>query len=117
MANFEAINTFWDSVIQSKSVLDIKYEDLVKNQIDTQKKIYNFLQIESAFDEDKRGAFFSKTASTHQVQKKVYNTSVNKSEFEEKKSVFFNALKSQRAYWEGKGIGLNSSFFGYNIDS
>ena len=38
MANFEAINTFWDSVIQSKSVLDIKYEDLVKNQIDTQKR-------------------------------------------------------------------------------
>ena len=117
MANFEAINTFWDSVIQSKSVLDIKYEDLVKNQIDIQKKIYDFLKIESAFDEDKRGAFFAKTASTHQVQKKVYDTSVNKSEFEEKKPVFFNAFKSQRAYWEGKGIKLKSSFFGYNIDS
>ena len=46
MANFEAINIFWNNQIRTKiNILDIKYEDLVKKKDKLyQKKIYNFLK-------------------------------------------------------------------------
>ena len=45
MANFEAINIYWNKVIKIKSnILDIKYEELVDDPGYYQKKIYDFLE-------------------------------------------------------------------------
>ena len=55
MSNFEAVNLYWNDVIQEKNnLLDIKYEDLINNTDFYQKKIYDFLNIKSDYDEKKR---------------------------------------------------------------
>ena len=43
LANFEAINIFWNSSIENnQNVMDVKYEDLVKNTDKNQKNIFFF---------------------------------------------------------------------------
>ena len=118
MANFEAINLFWDEILDKKNaLLDIKYEDLVEDPENYQKKIYSFLEIKSDFDETKRKSFFSQTASIRQIGSNVHNKSIKKQEFLSHKSEFFDSINMQRKYWEKRGIiRRNNEFFGYNID-
>ena len=105
MANFEAINLFWDTQISDKSrLMTIYYEELVKNKEYYQKKIYDFLDIASAYDEQERANFFAKTASIQQVQADIHAKSVKKSDFEGKKTEFFDAFFQQRQYWIKKGL-------------
>ena len=118
MANFEAINNFWSEVLKDKSnLMDIKYENLVDDPSSYQKKIYSFLGIESAFDEDKRRSFFSQTASIRQIGSPVHSKSVQKQEFLENKQEFYEALQMQRTYWQKKGCNISNSvdFFGYKL--
>ena len=118
MANFEAINTYWDSVIKKKiNILDIFYEDLVKDPDANQKKIYSFLALDSSeFDEQKRRKFFSQTASIRQIGGQIHNKSIEKQEFLDFKNEFFDSFFMQRKYWEKKGINhKNSTFFRYEI--
>jgi tetratricopeptide (TPR) repeat protein len=117
MANYEAISLYWDTKLDEKRILTIKYEDLVENQNANQAKIYEFLNIKSKYDSVKRSNFFAKTASTHQVQKDIYNTSINKNEvFTQHKSSFIDSFLNQREYWKSRGISSkDDSFFGYKI--
>ena len=117
MSNFEAINIFWNSQIKSNgNILDIKYEDLVKDTDHHQKKIYEFLGIDSDFDEEKRKAFFSPTASMRQIGTDVHSQSIEKKDFLDHKSEFYDALIMQRKYWEKRGFEYKSDdFFGYKL--
>ena len=117
MSNFEAINIFWnDQIGSSDSILDIRYEDLVKNTDQHQKRLYQFLNIKSDFDEEKRKSFFSQTASIRQIGGNVHSKSIKKNEFLDHKNEFYDALKMQRKYWEKRGFEYKSdSFFGYKL--
>ena len=118
MANFEAINLFWNSNIPNKDncILDIHYEEVVKDESMAQKKIYEFLGIKSPYKREKRDKFFSATASMRQVQGGIHQKSIKKQEFESKKDEFYQSFDMQRKYWKMKGIvPKNSSFFGYEI--
>jgi len=118
MSNFEAVNLYWNKNIQAeKNILDIRYEDLINDTDFYQQKIYDFLEIKSEFDEEKRRSFFAQTASIRQIGSPVHKKSIEKKDFLDKKSEFYEALKMQRKYWEKNGISFKSSdFFGYNID-
>ena len=117
MSNFEAINIFWNDQIKSnENILDIKYEELVKNTDHHQKEIYRFLGIESDFNEEKRKSFFSQTASIRQIGTDVHSKSIEKKEFLEHKNEFYDALIMQRKYWEKRGFEYKSdTFFGYKL--
>jgi tetratricopeptide (TPR) repeat protein len=117
MANYEAINIFWDEQLsQSKNILDVRYEDLANKTIDHQ-YIYEFLEINSNYDEQKRERFFSQTASIRQIGNQIHSQSIEKKEFLDKKTEFIDSLKMQRDYWYKKGIkSKDNSFFGYTID-
>ena len=117
MANFEAINLFWDEVLENKNaLLDIRYEELVENPDVHQKKIYKFLNINSDFDENKRKSFFSQTASIRQIGSDIHKKSLKKEEFLSHKDEFFDAILMQRKYWEKRGIiSKNKDFFGYKL--
>ena len=81
-----------------------------------QKEIYQFLDIRSDFDEGKRKAFFSQTASIRQIGGEVHTKSIEKKEFLENKNEFYDALVMQRKYWEKRDIVYDSQdFFGYKI--
>ena len=81
MANYEAISLYWDTKLDEKRILTVRYEDLVENHEKNQSKIYKFLNIKSEYSSVKRGNFLCQTASTHQVQKDIYKTSINKKRF------------------------------------
>ncbi len=117
LANFEAINLFWNNHIQNKSnILDIKYEDLVSEYTFHQKKIYKFLEVNSNYDEKRRSDFFSQTASTRQVKEGVHRRSIEKKDFLQHKSEFMDALLMQREYWGKKNIlPIDNKFFGYSL--
>ena len=118
LANFEAINLFWNEQIEEKgNILDIKYEDLVSNYSFNQEKIYKFLGVKMEYDEKKRSDFFSSTASTRQVREVVHQRSIEKKEFSRHKAEFLDALLMQREYWSKKGITLKKNdFFGYSLE-
>ncbi len=117
LANFEAINLFWDEHMEEKkNVLDVKYEELVSNYLYYQEKIYKFLGIKAKYDENKRDEFFSQTASTRQVKEGVHKRSIDKKEFSHHKAEFLDAVLMQREYWAKKDIKLkNNDFFGYSL--
>ena len=116
MSNHEAMNTYWDSVLDGEeNLITIKYEELVSDQKNNQEKLYDFLQIKSSYSEEKREGFFSKTASTQQVKEKIHTKSVKKLEFEDKKNEFWGAIHQQRKYWIKQGLPIieNGPLFGY----
>ncbi len=118
MANFEAINLYWNEAIIDKDrfILDVKYEDLVRNSDTTQVKIYDFLGIKANYDNEKRDSFFSTTASIRQVKGGIHKESIEKQEFIDKKDEFYQSFDMQRKYWKMNGlVPENSSFFGYEI--
>ena len=117
LANFEAINLFWDENMEEKeNIFDVKYEELVSNYIYYQEKIYKFLGLKAVYDENKRNDFFSPTASTRQVKEGVHKRSVDKKEFSHHKSEFLDAIQMQREYWAKKDIkSKKNDFFGYSL--
>ena len=120
MANFEAINLYWNKNIpehEKENLLDIHYEKLVENPEHYQKKIYEFLGLNvDDFREETRRKFFSQTASMRQIGGKIHQNSLKKEEFLDKKEEFFEAIEMQRGYWRKKGYGdEKSTFFGYEL--
>jgi tetratricopeptide (TPR) repeat protein len=117
LANFEAINIFWNKNINDKSnILDIKYEELVSDKKKNQEKIYSFCNISSEYDEEKRSQFFSPTASIRQIKQGIHKKSIDKKEFLHHKDEFLDALLMQRQYWFSKDIiPKNDDFFGYKL--
>jgi len=119
MANYEAINYFWDQNIKNKqNILDIYYEDLVKDPQRYQKKIYQFLELEEGeYNENNRKKFFSQTASIRQIGSEINVRSIEKKEFMDKKEDFYDALNMQRKFWQKKGFCPdNTKFFGYDLN-
>ena len=118
LANFEAINLFWDKHISiKKNILDLKYEDLVSDYSSNQNIIYEFLEVDMKYDDKKRKEFFSPTASIRQVKKDVHQRSVEKKEFHHHKAEFVDAILMQREYWAKKNISSKKDkFFGYTLD-
>ena len=117
LANFEAINIFWNKSINDKSnILDIRYEDLVSDKKKNQEKIYSFCNISSEYNEEKRSQFFSPTASIRQIKQGIHKKSIDKKEFLHHKNEFLDALLMQRQYWSSKDIiPKNDDFFGYKL--
>ncbi len=116
MANFEAINLFWNENIQDRNnILDLKYEDIVENFDAEQSKIYDFLGLKTDYDDSKRSNFFSSTASIRQVNKGVHKESIDKKEFFGKKSEFIDAYYMQQQFWNSKNIKTGDDFFGYKL--
>ena len=116
LANFEAIIVFWMKNIQNKShFMTIKYEEVVFDQKQSQKKLYDFLDIQIGdFDENRRKDFFSPTASIRQVTSNIHQNSLKKGEFMEYKKEFYDSLEMQKKFWISKGIlTKNDDFFGY----
>lgn len=116
LANFEAIIVFWMKNIQNKShFMTIKYEEVVSDQKKSQKKLYDFLDIQIGdFDENRRKDFFSPTASIRQVTSNIHQNSLKKSEFMGYKKEFYDSLEMQKKFWISKGIlTKNDDFFGY----
>ena len=70
---------FWNNLIPN-FILNIKYEDLIKNTDNEVKKLLNFCELpwESNCLEFYKNKRPIKTASDTQVRNKIYNTSVNK---------------------------------------
>lgn len=121
LANFEAINLFWDEFLQEKqiqkSVINVFYEDLVSKKEENQQMIYKFLDLGSSYDEAKRDNFFSTTASMRQVKGGVHKNSIGKDEFIDKKEEFYDSLQMQRKFWKNYGLDLNDQeFLGYKLD-
>ena len=118
LANFEAINIFWDKNIKNNEfILDIKYENLVSDNSTHQKKIYDYLGINAKYSEKARNDFFSPTASIRQVRDGIHQKSIEKNEFSHHKSEFFDALLMQREYWVNREIvPKDNDFFGYSLD-
>ena len=100
-----------------ENVLDIHYEKLVENPERYQKKIYEFLGLNTDdFKEENRRKFFSQTASMRQVGGKIHQNSLKKDDFLDKKAEFFEAIEMQRGYWRKKGYADERSiFFGYEL--
>ena len=118
MANFEAVNLYWNKSIENKDdrILDLFYEEIVQDDTTAQKKIYKFLEIHASYSKDERDKFFSPTASIRQVQGGIHQKSVKKEEFVDQKEEFYQAFEMQRKYWKIKGlVPEGSSFFGYKI--
>ena len=117
LSNFEAINIFWNKIIDDKSnILDIKYENLVSDKNKNQETIYKFLNITSKYDEERRSEFFSPTASIRQIRQEIHKKSIDKMEFLHHKDEFLDALLMQRQYWATKDIiPENDDFFGYKL--
>lgn len=110
MSNHEAMNSFWDMNLEKEeNLITIKYEEVVNDQKNQQGKLYDFLKINSAYSEEKRESFFSKTASTQQVKEKIHTKSLKKMEFEDKKDEFWSAFYQQRKYWVRQGLPINDS--------
>ena len=118
LANFEAINLFWDKHISiKKNILDLKYEDLVSDYSSNQNIIYEFLEVDMKYDDKKRKEFFSPTASIRQVKEGIHQRSVEKKEFHHHKAEFVDAILMQREYWAKKNISSKKDkFFGYTLD-
>ena len=106
LSNFEAINFYWSKKLSDHhGLLDINYEDLVKNKEDNINRIYSFLDISiENYSDAKRADFFSPTASIRQVNKEIHQKSMKKEEFLDKKQEFIDAFQMQRQFWIKKGI-------------
>lgn len=119
LANFEAINTFWNDKIKiKKNILDIKYEEFVQKPKHYTDIIYDFLGLDTQeYNPQSREKFFSNTASMSQVKGKIHQNSIKKDVFKSKQSEFYDAFFAQRQYWQQKGIlELKNDFFGYKIE-
>ena len=117
MANFEASLLYWKKMsVLDKNVMIMKYEELVKNFDEYQKKLYDFCELNSKYEPEKRESFFAKTASINQVQNKVHTESVKKNNFSDLKTEFQDAFYSQREFWKAKNIfEIPADFFGYSV--
>ena len=99
IANYEHLMNYWREKIPEKSILSLKYEDLVKNESFEAKKIMSFLSIEGPYDKNSRKSFFSRTASKIQIKSDVHQKSLKKMDFINFRSDFFQNLENQRKYW------------------
>ena len=81
--------------------LFVDYEEIVNDPHKYAKELYNFIGIEGTYDEEKRKAFSSRTASKTQVKKDIYTSSVSRSkEYDVFLGVFQQSFDNQNKYWD-----------------
>ena len=102
MANTDALKKFWLSQkFNNNNYMVINYEELVSDPDRNSKKLFNFIGVDSKYDEEKRQKFFSRTASKAQVQKKIYSSSVSRSEkYGPLMTKFEESYDNQKKYWD-----------------
>ncbi|MDA9655947.1 sulfotransferase [Alphaproteobacteria bacterium] len=101
LSNVEALKKVWISQNDSKNFLLVDYEEIVNDPHKYAKELYNFIGIEGTYDEEKRKAFSSRTASKTQVKKDIYTSSVSRSkEYDVFLGVFQQSFDNQNKYWD-----------------
>lgn len=100
IANYEHLMAFWHQNVDSKKILEIQYEDLVKNEYDYAKSLFEFLGINKPYDSSKRTSFFSRTASKLQIKGEIHVKSLKKTDFSDYKDAFLRDYEAQKRYWE-----------------
>ena len=102
LANYEYLIQFWKNTDDTKSILDVEYEKLVQNEMETAKEIWDHCTLEGNYNPEKRKSHFAYTASMQQVTKDIYSSSLQKKDFSRFKDGFMEDLKTQREYWKKK---------------
>ena len=103
-ANYQALMRFWKKKYGEDIFIDIEYEKLVSDTLNTTKKLWNYCNLEGEFSSEKRKSHYANTASQQQVSKDIYQTSLKKQEFQSLKEKFFDDLEQQSQFWIKKGI-------------
>jgi len=103
IANYEFLMSFWNKhdVLKDK-ILNVKYEDLVKDQTKSTNDIWGYFEFEGKYNPNTRKDHFAYTASMQQVSKEIYETSIEKRDFSVFRDSFFEDLENQRKYWKNK---------------
>lgn len=103
-ANYRALMRFWKKNFGENIFIDIEYEKLVSDTVNTTKNLWDYCNLEGEFSNEKRKRHYANTASQQQVSKDIYQTSLKKQEFESYKVKFFDDLDQQDQFWNKKGI-------------
>ena len=103
-ANYKALMRFWKKKYGNDIFIDIEYEQLVSNTMNTTKKLWYYCGLEGDFSLEKRKSHYANTASQQQVSQDIYMTSLKKQEFQNFRDKFFEDLEQQDQFWKKKGI-------------
>lgn len=103
ISNHEHIMSFWNKSDFKSNILNIKYENLVKEEKEEAKKIFNFCNLTTDYNPEIRANFFSNTASKNQVNQPIHARSINKKDifFKDKEEFMLN-YENQSKYWASK---------------
>ncbi|MDB3863562.1 sulfotransferase, partial [Alphaproteobacteria bacterium] len=100
IANYQHMTGFWNEELDDNRVMNLQYEDVVKNPKDSAKILYNFIGIKGEVNMKERSKFFSRTASKTQIQSNIHTKSLGKDDFADFKSQFYDDLENQKNYWK-----------------
>ena len=103
-ANYKALMRFWKKNFGENIFIDIEYEKLVSDTVNTTKILWDYCNLEGEFSKEKRKNHYANTASQQQVSRDIYQTSLKKQEFQGFKDKFFDDLDQQDQFWNKKGI-------------
>ena len=95
---------FWKKNFGENIFIDIEYEKLVSDTVNTTKILWDYCNLEGEFSKEKRKNHYANTASQQQVSRDIYQTSLKKQEFLGFKDKFFDDLDQQDQFWNKKGI-------------
>jgi len=103
ISNYKNIMGFWGNSKFNENILNIKYEDLIKKELEIANKVFNFCNLTSKYDPELRKNFFSNTASKNQVNQPIHSNSIQKKDiFLKDKSEFLLNMENQDKYWLSK---------------
>ena len=101
LANVDALKKIWTSHDQGKNFLLISYEKMVAEPQKSTEEIYNFVEIDAEYNEEKRKKFSSSTASKTQIKKDIYTSSVSRSKvYDSYLEEFEKSYTNQSQYWD-----------------
>ena len=100
IANYQHMTGFWNEELDDNRIMNLQYEDVVKNPKDSAKILYNFIGIKGEVNMKERSKFFSRTASKTQIQSNIHTKSLGKDDFADFKNQFYDDLESQKNYWK-----------------
>lgn len=100
IANYQHMTDFWNEHLDEKRIMNLQYEEVVKNPDSYAKSLYDFVGIKGVINMEKRSKFFSRTASKTQIQSNIHTKSMKKADFEEFKDQFYDDLERQKKYWK-----------------
>jgi hypothetical protein len=100
ISNYKNIMEFWKNSKFNENILSIKYEDLIKGELEIAEKVFNFCNLTSQYNPELRKNFFSTTASKNQVNQPIHSKSIQKKDiFLKDKDEFLSNLENQDKYW------------------